>query len=562
MPSNKDKIEVFKKLRVGDFKVTPFEVNKSYSFNQGTPTSSGYFISECEFPPQGIYRKDIPPVGASNYNIEKNLNGSDKYVSWFSLRHNYYQGSSDWDYNVSTNNNIYTQRILHKNAKIISIPQKKFGNMIQKGSLYISDYHTDYDIILRDDSNSNIYDTTISNESLISTENLLFYYGFNDKFSNKNLTDINRNLCLDTSIYRNNGIIYGDLKFSEGIYTHGTYISRSGYMANFNISSSIQIQNRNHININNSEDFSLSFWIDLPNNQLDITSDKNYIISKRVKDKKYIYNALENRHDILESVEYDKAYPFDIFVYNSNSPNNGKIGFSRYAGSGETTITSSENLLGQQHHILFQKSGSSVELYIDGVLDIQTKDYSNSTTYNHSDIYIGSLGNIGLYLSGSIDEVRMYNKSLSPTEIGYLYNNDYNTGSAYQTNIVGNIFYRNGIVVISDPRPKYKNIFSGENFNNGYTINYNATMNLNEHEMTCKVNMGDFNVSMNPTTLIDPYKNDGIVKDFVSQDTFTPYITTVGFYDDNYELLAIGKFARPIKKRHDVDIILICRFDI
>ena len=35
------------------------------------------------------------------------------------------------------------------------------------------------------------------------------------------------------------------------------------------------------------------------------------------------------------------------------------------------------------------------------------------------------------------------------------------TGSAYQEDIVGEVFYNHGIVVVSDPRPKYKNVWSG-----------------------------------------------------------------------------------------------------
>jgi hypothetical protein len=47
----------------------------------------------------------------------------------------------------------------------------------------------------------------------------------------------------------------------------------------------------------------------------------------------------------------------------------------------------------------------------------------------------------------------------------------------------------------------------------------------------------------------------------VALDEFAPYITTVGLYNDKGQLLAIGKLGTPIRKRDDVDLNIIVRFD-
>ena len=51
-------------------------------------------------------------------------------------------------------------------------------------------------------------------------------------------------------------------------------------------------------------------------------------------------------------------------------------------------------------------------------------------------------------------------------------------------------------------------------------------------------------------------------RDFVSGSAFAPYITTIGLYNDEGQLLAVAKLAQPIRKRNDVDINFIVRIDL
>ena len=43
---------------------------------------------------------------------------------------------------------------------------------------------------------------------------------------------------------------------------------------------------------------------------------------------------------------------------------------------------------------------------------------------------------------------------------------------------------------------------------------------------------------------------------------FSPYVTTVGLYNDNNDLLAIGKLGRPIKRDKDEAFSIVVRFDV
>jgi len=87
-------------------------------------------------------------------------------------------------------------------------------------------------------------------------------------------------------------------------------------------------------------------------------------------------------------------------------------------------------------------------------------------------------------------------------------------------------------------------------FKNNYTIY--------ENEIVCTVNASEFNMSQNPTIATD---SSGSLRDFATGSDFMPYITTVGLYNDNNELLMVGKFGQPIAISNDIDTTFVIRYD-
>ena len=41
-----------------------------------------------------------------------------------------------------------------------------------------------------------------------------------------------------------------------------------------------------------------------------------------------------------------------------------------------------------------------------------------------------------------------------------------------------------------------------------------------------------------------------------------PYITTIGLYNDDYQLVAIGKLAKPLPNNKDISYTFSVRFDV
>jgi len=88
-------------------------------------------------------------------------------------------------------------------------------------------------------------------------------------------------------------------------------------------------------------------------------------------------------------------------------------------------------------------------------------------------------------------------------------------------------------------------------------VSFNNTTELNSTIYFCRAGSNEFNYSSNPTYL---NASKIRVKD-VSTDDPVSYITTVGLYGANNELLAVGKLSEPLKKTPADEYTLRVRLD-
>ena len=88
-------------------------------------------------------------------------------------------------------------------------------------------------------------------------------------------------------------------------------------------------------------------------------------------------------------------------------------------------------------------------------------------------------------------------------------------------------------------------------------IEFNNTTELNSTIYFCRANHSEFNYSSNPTYLADSKIR---VKE-VSADQPISYITTVGLYSADRELLAVAKLSEPLKKTPSNELTLRVRLD-
>jgi hypothetical protein len=162
---------------------------------------------------------------------------------------------------------------------------------------------------------------------------------------------------------------------------------------------------------------------------------------------------------------------------------------------------------------------------------------------------------------------------------------------------IGNIFYSEGLLV-----------FNGETTDlTTFSLEYRSTTTIHETEILIEAKAGEFNFSQNPSAVdvvlsgsydftttaipnVSPAKTVKIkeVRDISQKTSYTgsvgsnigtwndydtyrmtdptgsylaPYITTIGLYDKDGDMVAIAKLPTPIKNLPDYDMNFIVRFD-
>jgi hypothetical protein len=172
---------------------------------------------------------------------------------------------------------------------------------------------------------------------------------------------------------------------------------------------------------------------------------------------------------------------------------------------------------------------------------------------------------------------------------------------------VGNVFYNQGLIVLT------RDI--ADKLLHEWQLDYKSTQTIYEHEYLLIVNEDEFNVSTNPSAIVNVGKEtersigtDGKVKlvvknpgvnyirkkstlengdilDYRFASNYTssisggfehydlsgsvdstgsflsPFITTIGLYDDDCQLVAVAKLPQAIKSEPDIPVNFIIRFD-
>lgn len=156
---------------------------------------------------------------------------------------------------------------------------------------------------------------------------------------------------------------------------------------------------------------------------------------------------------------------------------------------------------------------------------------------------------------------------------------------------VGNVFYEHGILVITDTG-SYYNVGLGT----GHELKYKATHTNYEYEYMVNAEVGEYNGSTNISTTFqhsgsqtlpegtismskfmpagDQPNSEGVgsfktsytatskYEGFTTHSLFKPYVTTIGLYNDDNELLVVAKLAKAVKLSDDYETNFIVRFDI
>jgi len=89
------------------------------------------------------------------------------------------------------------------------------------------------------------------------------------------------------------------------------------------------------------------------------------------------------------------------------------------------------------------------------------------------------------------------------------------------------------------------------------TSSFESATTMFQTQYKCTISSNEFTTTLNPTV----FDGTGSVKYFATGSYFAPYITTVGLYNDNQELLAVAKLAQPIQSSPTTDTTILVNID-
>ena len=155
-------------------------------------------------------------------------------------------------------------------------------------------------------------------------------------------------------------------------------------------------------------------YISIPDSDLiDFEYNQNFTVALWIKAATIQPDRGNTDNDIVEKWSGGTSYPYVIRYGNRT----GKVYVARYSRPNSFGIHSTTSINDNQfHHIAFIKDGENLTLYIDGIPNGTSIDKSTDTK-NNSALFLGKRGSNINYFKGVIDELRIYNRAISASEI-------------------------------------------------------------------------------------------------------------------------------------------------
>tara|TARA_Y100000385_G_scaffold6956_1_gene7570 strand:- start:402 stop:1304 length:903 start_codon:yes stop_codon:yes gene_type:complete len=126
----------------------------------------------------------------------------------------------------------------------------------------------------------------------------------------------------------------------------------------------------------------------------------------------------------------------------------------------------------------------------------------------------------------------------------------------------GNVIYKEGIII-------WTGIGGAGGTNKLVNPQWESSLTIFETQYKCTIRANEFNYSLNPSLLSNSLRGrDRILlsgssqySDFVTGSDFSPFVTTVGLYDEEQNLLAVGKLSQPLPTSQTTDTTILINLD-
>ena len=126
--------------------------------------------------------------------------------------------------------------------------------------------------------------------------------------------------------------------------------------------------------------------------------------------------------------------------------------------------------------------------------------------------------------------------------------------------VVGNIFYNLGVFTITetasfDGTNNYSDVTSGN-----YSVKYQGVHEIRTYEWTCEALPNELNQTQNET-IFKPNTGGKLKNNLTGSEGFPTFVTEVGLYDDDEDLVGIAKISKAIPKSKKIPMRFYVRMD-
>lgn len=219
---------------------------------------------------------------------------------------------------------------------------------------------------------------------------------------------------------------------------------------------------------------------------------------------------------------------------------------------------------------------SSLILGVSGTNnDVKVGAYLGPTRYNYPQTTLS----YAKYFPTSSDAVigvvtipsTLFGEFIQPESFSYIINGtdiltDDGEGNLISgSEIVGNIIYPHGLVIFTgNSGDTHLDLIDGLITGSNVTCSFKSSYKILETQYRCVIRENEFNLSLNPSLISGSAPLTGSehkIYDFATGSLFAPYITTVGLYDDNNNLIAVGKLSQPLESSPTTDTVIYVNLD-
>lgn len=198
----------------------------------------------------------------------------------------------------------------------------------------------------------------------------------------------------------NHGLAQGPLLVSDRFGNNNSAYRFDG------VDDYIEIANNSLLNFSAEEDFTISLWVSIAENQYDLRGHNNEILGQW-------------------EAHTRSGYPYAIRYWNkaASVSNQNKIFTMRYdserCGNNPTITATCKISSDEWHHLVMRKKGNRISYFQDGQLMGAVEDNTDyrCNTQNNNPIFVGKRDLNARHFTGKIDDVSFYNRALEEIDI-------------------------------------------------------------------------------------------------------------------------------------------------